>query len=211
MYQNHAPLFPQGLVAQYHYADFTIEQSVLENVEVGKNINNIITSQRESKANENIFDNSDFDNIQNFCRSSLEHYFKEVEKISVEEFWFSASWINFCFPNGFQEFHSHANSLYSGCFYIDVDESQPGLTFKRENRNHDPFFKLYDHRNDIFHADEATLQVRSGDLLLFPSYMVHGHSKNTSSKTRISLAFNVLLNQPEDKAPAGWYHIRFQK
>jgi len=49
MYQNHAPLFPQGLVAQYHYADFTIEQSVLENVEVGKNINNIIKASVKAR------------------------------------------------------------------------------------------------------------------------------------------------------------------
>lgn len=211
MYKNHTPLFPQGVVSQYHYDNFSIDESILEAVEVGQNINNILTSQRESKANENIFDNPNFDNIQQFCRQSLEHYFREIEKIDVEEFWFSASWVNFCFPNGFQEFHNHANSLYSGCFYINVDQNQPGLTFKRENRNHDPYFKLYDKRDNIFHADEATLQVKSGDLILFPSYMVHGHDKNTSKDTRISLAFNVLLNQPEDKAPPGWYHVRFEK
>jgi len=211
MYQNHTPLFPQGVVSQYHYSDFKIDDSVLEAVEVGNRINNIITSQRESKANENIFDNPNFNNIQQFCIRSLEHYFYEVENIDVEEYWISASWINFCFPTGFQEFHNHANSIYSGCFYINVDKEQPGLTFKRENKNQDPYFKLYNKRDNILHADEATLKVSTGDLLLFPSYMVHGHSKNTSNETRISLAFNVLLNQPEDKAPPGWYHVKFKK
>ena len=41
--------------------------------------------------------------------------------------------------------------------------------------------------------------------------MVHGHESNTTDETRIGIAFNVLINQPEDKAPPGWYHIKFSR
>lgn len=210
MFQNAAPLFPQGVVALYKYSGPNFDTELLDDVEVGEVLNGILTSQISTLKNETILNNPFFSDIKSFILDSVKHYLESIEKIDYEEFWISASWVNFCQPGGFQEFHNHANSIISGCFYLDADISHPGLTFKREKRNYSPYFVLYNPSSEPHNADKVTIPVVTNDLLIFPSFMIHGHEKNHTDKTRIGVAFNVLVNQKDEIKP-GWYHIRFEK
>jgi uncharacterized protein (TIGR02466 family) len=210
MFQNAAPLFPQGVVALYKFQGPKFDINLLDDIEIGNPLNGVVTSQISTNRNETVLDKTYFSNIKQFALDSVGHYLKNIEGIDYEEFWISASWVNFCQPGGFQEFHNHANSIVSGCFYIDADETHPGLTFKREKRNYSPYFVLYNPSPSGHNADRVTVPVVSNDLLIFPSYMVHGHEINNSNTTRIGIAFNVLVNQKDEIKP-GWYHIKFQK
>lgn len=210
MFQNAAPLFPQGVVALYKYQGSPLDINLLDDVEIGNPLHGVVTSQTKTISNESILDKDYFRDIKEFILTSLKHYLETIEVINYEDFWISSSWANFCGPGGFQDFHNHANSIISGCFYINADPDHPGLTFKREKRNYSPYFVFYDTAPQTHNADKVTVPVVTNDLLLFPSFMIHGHENNNTDRTRIGVAFNVLVNQKNQAMP-GWYHIRFEK
>ena len=211
MFVNTAPLFPQGLISQYHNQNYNFDINLLDDVEIGTEIDKIVTSQVLRQSNENILDTKSYlVDIKNFILESTKDYIYNQQKLPCKEFWISASWINFCSPQGFRELHNHTNSIFSGVYYLQAFDNQPGLTFKKDTKNYNPFISLY-HSGSSLNAEEAIIKVVTNDLIIFPSYMIHGHTKNTTDETRISLAFNILLNQPEEEAPPGWYHIKFKK
>jgi uncharacterized protein (TIGR02466 family) len=211
MHKDSVPVFPQGVISQYQNSKHSFDISLLDNVEVGQPLNGVLTTQIASTRNENILDFEIFKDIKEFILESVRHHLETVEMFAYDDIWLTSSWVNFCEPGGFQDFHNHANSILSGCYYLQADDSQPGLTFKKIQIDSHPFFSTYTTVNLPHKATKIELKVRTGSLIVFPSFMVHGHETNNTSKTRIGLAFNVLINQPEDKAPAGWYHIKFAR
>lgn len=43
-------------------------------------------------------------------------------------------------------------------------------------------------------ADQAVLKVKTGELLLFPSWLQHSVPANRSDRTRISTSFNLMFS-----------------
>ena len=211
MHKDSVPLFPQGVVSQYQHQYYSLDVSKLSDIEVGEPLNGVLTSQVSLKRNENILDLPVFEKIKEFILESVKHHLEHVEMFEYDDFWFTSSWINFCEPGGWQDYHNHANAILSGCYYIKADDTMPGLVFKKIELDSHQFFATYTKVNQPHKANKIELKVRTGSLVIFPSYMVHGHESNTTNETRIGIAFNILINQPEDKAPPGWYHIKFAR
>lgn len=106
-------------------------------------------------------------------------------------------WTNQLSKGGHQSLHSHANSFISGVIYLtEIDPSA-----------HTVFHNSMGGRHFVFsnnHAATAATPYNSdqwiasdcqrGDMILFPSYMLHAVPKNEGSQ-RISVAFNALPNR----------------
>ena len=106
-------------------------------------------------------------------------------------------WANELATGGHQSLHSHANSFVSGVIYLtEIDPSA-----------HTVFQNSMGGRHFVFsnnHASTAATPYNSdqwvasdcqrGDMILFPSYMLHAVPKNEGSQ-RISVAFNALPNR----------------
>jgi len=212
MFDNAQPLFPQGLVGTYKHKDYVLDPALIENLQRSQEINGIRTTQLKAMRNENILDQEVLFPIRDFIVDSIHHYLHNVAAIPYEEFWFTSSWINWTDSGGNQAYHNHTNSIVSGCYYIYCTEDMPGLTFRKEHRSHKPYISVFQNTEaNPIHCDHAELKTNTGDLVIFPSHMIHGYDNNKSNETRITLAWNILLNQPEELAPQGWYHIRFAK
>jgi len=211
MFTNATPLFPQGVVGTYHHENYVLDPSLISHFETTVAGEGILSTQLKREAFENILDEEVLTPIRDFIVDSLRHYLQEVAAMPYEEFWFTSSWLNFTSTDGQQNYHNHTNSIISGVYYIYSDEKDPGLTFRKEHRSHKPYITLYTNTANMIHADHAEVPTKTGDLIIFPSHMIHGYGKSQSSNIRISLAWNVLLNQPEHLAPQGWYHIKFKK
>lgn len=117
-------------------------------------------------------------------------------------------WMNVSVTGGAQLLHSHANSVISAVIYLtDVHPSARIIFHKAMGGNQ---FVLSN-----THSDSATTpynaerwvpeQLNRGDMVLFPSYMLHAVPPNQSDNARISIALNALPNRLKS-----WdYEVRF--
>lgn len=103
-------------------------------------------------------------------------------------------WVNVLDAGGRQAMHNHANSFISGVVYLTPTHPDSRTVFMKSPGGTDFAF-----RND--HADVAqgaynadkwiSPQPEPGDLVLFPSYLMHAVPPNPGPR-RISLAFNAI-------------------
>lgn len=126
------------------------------------------------------------------------------EKLSwtIKEMWMS------CLSHGGQQaLHSHANSFISGIVYLSESHRSARTIFYRGLGGRDFAFSN-DHPGSQpgpFNSVKwAVPEIAPGDMVLFPSYLLHEVPKNEGQE-RITLAFNAI---PERLRSWG-YEIRF--
>lgn len=97
------------------------------------------------------------------------------------------SWVNYTNTNEFHHKHSHSNSMVSGVFYIQANEATDKIHFFKVRQD---TFKIYTNNYNPFNSEAWWLAAKTGDLILFPSYLEHMVETVQSSEMRVSLAFN---------------------
>jgi uncharacterized protein (TIGR02466 family) len=115
------------------------------------------------------------------------------------------SWLNASPKGNVQECHIHPHCYIAGVYYIHIPEGE-GSEFVLDN----PID--YQHTVGLGSRSllqDATLDVQSGDMILFPSHLEHHTRVNYSDEMRFSLAFNISTTQllPEymdDEGGAPW-------
>lgn len=103
-------------------------------------------------------------------------------------------WLNRMESGGAQKMHNHANSFISGVVYLTEVDASASTVFHK-NLNHSTFVmqnenkrcKIGPYNAPIFRMPAA----RPGDMILFPSYMMHEVPPN-QGQTRMTAAFNAL-------------------
>ncbi len=108
-------------------------------------------------------------------------------------------WVNVLDNGGYQAMHNHANSFISAVVYLTPTHNSSRTVFMKSPGGTDFAFK-----ND--HAGVATgpynaekwisPQPEPGDLVLFPSYLMHAVPPNAGER-RITLAMNAIPAQLE--------------
>ncbi|MCY1511761.1 hypothetical protein D9M68_461980 [compost metagenome] len=101
-------------------------------------------------------------------------------------------WANALGPGAAHPLHSHPNNFLSGVYYVQTQEGADTINF------HDPRPQTAVIRPPVtalmaYNTDQVVLTVSDGSLLLFPAWLPHSVSVNTSDRLRISLSFNVMF------------------
>ncbi|MBA2961732.1 MULTISPECIES: putative 2OG-Fe(II) oxygenase [Ramlibacter] len=103
-------------------------------------------------------------------------------------------WVNVLQPGGQQALHNHANSFVSGIVYLTPSDASARTVFQR-GMGGTEFVLRNTHagtRSGAFNADKwIAPQPGPGDLLLFPSYLLHEVPRNLG-RDRTTLAFNAI-------------------
>jgi uncharacterized protein (TIGR02466 family) len=103
-------------------------------------------------------------------------------------------WVNVLDAGGRQAMHNHANSFVSGVVYLTPTHPDSRTVFMKSPGGHDFAFRN-DHADTStgpFHADKwISPQPEPGDLVLFPSYLLHAVPPNVGER-RITLAMNAI-------------------
>jgi hypothetical protein len=103
-------------------------------------------------------------------------------------------WVNVLDAGGRQAMHNHANSFVSGVVYLTPTHPDSRTVFMKSPGGHDFAFRNdhADTRTGPFHADKwISPQPEPGDLVLFPSYLLHAVPPNVGER-RITLAMNAI-------------------
>ena len=100
------------------------------------------------------------------------------------------SWLNYTETNQYHHKHAHPNSLVSGVFYINCHEEHDKIKFFNDRyQTIKPEIKEY----NFWNSESWWFSVKTGDIILFPSSLIHMVENKEGTNTRISLAFNVFI------------------
>ena len=116
-------------------------------------------------------------------------------------------WVNLLEPGGRQAVHTHANSFISGVLYLTRSHPSANIVFHKSLGGTDFIFSNHNKNARIgpFNGGKwAMPEISAGDLVLFPSYLLHEVPANQGEQ-RISVAFNAIPERLENFG----YAIRF--
>ena len=141
--------------------------------------------------NTQILDHEVMTNLRKFVQDSVDEYFKTVyiPKFDVS-LRFTQSWLNYTQHLEYHHQHSHPNSYVSGVLYIKADKKSDSITF------YNPLgyqqILIPSKEFNLWNSETWWFNVGSGDLVLFPSRLIHSVGSVQSKDTRISLSFNTF-------------------
>lgn len=117
-------------------------------------------------------------------------------------------WVNVLQTGGSQALHNHANCFASGVLYLTPSDPSACTVFTRSLGGTEFAF-----RNTHAGAESGPFcaakwvapQAQAGDLILFPSYLLHEVPENQGGQ-RVTLAFNAIPHRLD----AWGYSVSFQ-
>lgn len=113
-------------------------------------------------------------------------------------------WANIGFGGSGHRPHAHPNNYFSGVYYVNAPEGGNTINFF-DPRPQAGVMVPPSTKMSPMVAQKMTLDVRTGSLILFPSWLYHSVDDNRSSTERVSVAFNVMFSPyVEDMSPPNW-------
>lgn len=133
------------------------------------------------------------ENLKQFCQESITKYATEVCKVS-DEFYITNSWTTENENSVEHSRHTHPNSIFSGVFYFQADENASPMTVHYKSPIFKHFSLEYHYSGySMFNSNDWSFPVRTGTLIIFPSWLEHGSLKNLSTTPRRLLGFNSFV------------------
>ena len=137
-------------------------------------------------------------NFKKFLSTSVHEYARDV-MLTNSRFRITNSWVNKSkYASGHQR-HFHENSVLSGVFFVQSDETCPPITFESPMNNWQINPRKGDEgrasTNEFNNFTYSYLPV-PGTLLLFSSAIRHSVGSNPSQMERISISFNTFPETP---------------
>lgn len=192
-------------------------EKLLDESTVAAYIQRIKTIQKSKNAKSALLSHSEivkpandthFSKLGNIVHDRLVEFgallFGEELRWSVKEIWF-----NVMEKGGFQSIHAHANSFISGVIYLTEPHPTSRIVFTRSMGGTDFVFNNFNKSAKVGRYNGVKWflpSVSPGDLILFPSYLLHEVPLNQGDQ-RISIAFNAI----PDRLDSSGYAIRFSQ
>lgn len=108
-------------------------------------------------------------------------------------------WASVIRRDGHHGMHCHPRSMYSGTFYVNVNEKSAPLVLMNPTQQ----FRMHDPQpsrpQDLgpFTSESMAIQPKNNQLVMWPSWMMHHVPVHSDSAPRVAISFNV------DFAPNG--------
>jgi uncharacterized protein (TIGR02466 family) len=143
--------------------------------------------------NQNILDLPGLENLKIFCQDAINRYASEVCKVT-DEFYITNSWATKNLNSVEHHRHTHPNSIFSGVFYFHADKNSSPMTVHYKSPIFKNFSLEYHYSGySVFNSNDWSFPVRTGTLIIFPSWLEHGSPKNESTSPRQLIGFNSFV------------------
>jgi len=170
-----------------------------------------------TKAKDDLHHDKKFKKIFNQIRKHVQAYLKAMgynqEKFDAH---IVKAWTTYTAKGQYIASHNHTASHLSVVYYI-LAEDMGGVKFEEEvalQRSSGLFIPRtneYFKEWNQFNFASYLLEAKSGNIIIFPSILLHHTEKNTKNKVRISLSADVLLTMKKGiktehciSHPDGW-------
>jgi uncharacterized protein (TIGR02466 family) len=181
-------LFPTPIMFNNIQREFTTDELNFVKQNSTKTIDN---PGNISSSEKYILNNKVFSNLKKFIQDNIEYYVNTIYKPTYPiKPYITQSWLNWTKPGEFHHPHNHPNSFISGVLYINTDGEKDKITFYKTDYEQ---ISLRPNDFNMYNAKSWWFNVKPGDLIIFPSCLLHDVEKVTTIDTRISLAFNTFL------------------
>lgn len=150
-----------------------------------ENISNLTSDKTDVLSDKSMHEIGDFilENVASFAQETI----KPKERIDL---YLTQSWLNKTPKNMSHHSHWHQNSLFSGVFYVSAIEEHDRIYFT--NPVPQPMIYIEPEEYTLDNSRTWFIPVKTGDLLVFPSFLTHHVATNNHDHERISLAFNAF-------------------
>jgi len=177
-----------------HYVfdtEYKIKQSEIDYINTLETLSN---RKNNLSTNTSILENENLSEIKNLCIEHLNHYIKDVCKIK-QNFLIINSWITKNNRSESHHQHKHQNSIFSGVFYINAGPKMGNINFHYKPAILDAFDFAYDFEEfNLYNGSSWWLEVKTGSLVIFPSWLQHSVDENLTDDCRICLGFNTFVD-----------------
>ena len=113
---------------------------------------------------------------------------------------FNHAWFHVTRPGGYMGTHNHPMASWSGVYCVDPGEEDPDNPDSGVIRFHDPRISVTmymdasnNHMVAPYEPGMRTYRFKAGQLVIFPSFLMHEVAPFTGTGTRITLAFNSWI------------------
>lgn len=193
-------LFPIPLVKMNILETFKKEFESLKSEEEHPSDNNGVSTHHFSK-NKYILNDVRFINLKKFIEEHTTNFIQNKMNVDGESL-LTQSWVNWNYPNERTQQHIHPNSIASGVIYLEATKKNNIIFFHKlyaqTTRNFidpAPFTPPKPEREIKYTDSSIPITLRTGDFIIFPSYLPHSVPQNKTEEKRISLAYNSLTKQ----------------
>lgn len=102
------------------------------------------------------------------------------------------SWVNKHTRDDFANKHFHTHSLISGIYYLQApkDSGKPVFYNSSTNIMLSNMFDFELTESNYINNSRYTIDIKDGDIIIFPSHLQHSVEKSQTNELRYSLAFN---------------------
>lgn len=182
------PLFSVPVLYIYDtgYSLNTTELNVINSLEEEENSNKV-------SKNTKILDIPDLSNLKKFCQDHIDMYAREICGVS-DNFYLTNSWTTRNKENVEHHRHNHPNSIFSGVYYFQADEDCSPFLLHYKSPIFKDFNLEYHYKNyNMFNSNSWSFPVKSGSLIVFPSWVEHSSLPNSSKNDRRLIGFNSFV------------------
>jgi len=186
------PFFPKVFyVKDLNLIDDKDYDNILLNCKKQKYISTNKDNLNSSKIslNQKILDLKHFNKLKKIIYNEFNFFKNTVLKYTNTNFKITSSWITKTEKNNYSLLHNHSNSMFSGIFYVSVNEKQLNISFENIFKS---LFSVEPKDYNIFNSCEQKIFVKNKTLILFPSEVYHTILSNAMNDDRYSIAFNIL-------------------
>jgi uncharacterized protein (TIGR02466 family) len=141
---------------------------------------------------DNLNDRPDFFEIKNIILSEISKVFDDIGLVRDDEN-MTCMWANVSKPANRHALHPHANSYYSGVFYLATPGIPGNIGFKDPRVGSEMISPDYTD-GSIFKFRTIEFEPKKGRLIMFPSWLHHGTRSGDFDENldRIALSFNIM-------------------
>jgi len=148
---------------------------------------NLTTSFYNQK---NILDDNKFFVLREEIINVANSFAKELGFSGYKKLVIKESWLNSFNKGNYEILHNHYSNFISGVYYVNSNEKCSNFYFE----DHIETRKMWSDYYQCYRMDNVQATVYppiEGRMLLFPSWLIHGVQPNEEEIERISLAFNL--------------------
>jgi uncharacterized protein (TIGR02466 family) len=162
-----------------------------ERTEPTKKISNIGGWQ----SHENLLTENNFYEIYNFLYDCTSHILKDIFIDSVN-FYMINSWTNVNRKGNYNERHIHSHSHWSCVYYVTETYSAPIYFVDPRIRSEMMHDKKYLNKEGVsLFSSGIFFDGSPGEVFIFPSWLEHAVSQNTTDNPRISISCNFTTER----------------
>ena len=150
-----------------------------------------------------LHEHREFDELLKLIRKAAKGALDFLQ-IAYEDFEITSCWANINPTGGKSSSHAHPNNYLSGVYYVAVPKGSGNIEFKDPRVQASTFMPPVKTWTK-FNANNVSVPVKEGRLILFPAWLNHSVPVNQSDHERVSISFNIMFTRfMETMSPTLW-------